>query len=179
MAPYVDHIITPELNTAVDALMRQLLEWQERARRLDPVNARRKRRVLSGMREVEKSVKTNKAKLLLVAPNIGALKQQQQTPKIEEDDDEEEVETQQISVEEEEDTTTTVSNGDDVVYPISSTLEMAKERNIPIVFALSRQRMGKLLGPRKSASVFSILDASGAETLFAQVVAAAAMVAEK
>lgn len=45
-------VITPELNEAAVALLRQLLGWQERLRLADPINAKRKKRLVSGMREV-------------------------------------------------------------------------------------------------------------------------------
>lgn len=163
VAPYVDHVITPELNTAVETFLRQLLEWQERTRRLDPMNARRKRRVLSGMREVEKAVKTSKARLLIVAPNINPLSLVQPNPSEGHIND-------SISVD-----GTAGGGGGDLLdqYPIMGALAMARERSIPIVFALSRQRMGRLLGARKSASAFAVLDASGAEGLMGQVLIAA------
>lgn len=161
--PYVTHIITPELNDATTALLKQLLEWQERTRRLDPVNFKRKRRLISGMREVEKSVKMNKAKLLIIAPNIGPV------PK--------------TTVHIENDGTSHGKNNFPQsppflptlsTYPIQSALDMAKERKIPTVFALTRQRMGKILGARKTASAFVVLDASGAEQLLTKVLEIAA-----
>ena len=33
-------------------MLRRLLEWQERVRQQDPINFKRKRRVVSGLREV-------------------------------------------------------------------------------------------------------------------------------
>ena len=47
-------LITPELNTTAEVLLRRLLEWQERARAADPTNFKRKRRLVSGMREVRR-----------------------------------------------------------------------------------------------------------------------------
>jgi hypothetical protein len=52
VAPYVCQIITPQLNATAEALLRQLLEWQERTRHTDPANFKRKRRLVSGLREV-------------------------------------------------------------------------------------------------------------------------------
>ena len=45
-------VITPELNEAALGLLRQLLAWQERVRQVDPANYKRKRRLVSGLREV-------------------------------------------------------------------------------------------------------------------------------
>jgi ribosomal protein L7Ae-like RNA K-turn-binding protein len=157
--PYVTHIITPELNEATTALLKQLLEWQERTRRLDPVNFKRKRRLISGMREVEKSVKLNKAKLLIIAPNIGPVPAAS-VARIDDDNKEDGDDKNAASP-----SATTLLT----CYPIQSALDMAKERGIPTVFALTRQRMGKILGARKTASAFVVLDVSGAEQLLAKV----------
>lgn len=155
--PYVTHIITPELNVATTALLKQLLEWQERTRRLDPVNFKRKRRLVSGMREVEKSVKMSKAKLLIVAPNIGPVPTTTTT------------ESDATSHDKNNDPLSPLFHPTVLTYPIQAALDMAKERKIPIVFALTRQRMGKILGARKTASAFVVLDASGAEQLLTKV----------
>ena len=45
-------VISPETNAAAEALLAKLHEWQERARLADPMSAKRKRRLVSGMREV-------------------------------------------------------------------------------------------------------------------------------
>jgi ribosomal protein L7Ae-like RNA K-turn-binding protein len=167
--PYVTHIITPELNDATTALLKQLLEWQERTRRLDPVNFKRKRRLISGMREVEKAVKMSKAKLLIVAPNIGPVPTTRHH------------ETESDAARH--DTSNNNNNNNpnpnplssspflsiSSTYPIQAALDMAKDRKIPTIFALTRQRMGKILGARKTASAFVVLDASGAEKLLATV----------
>eukprot|EP00889_Picochlorum_renovo_P005445 jgi/Picre1/32475/NNA_007821.t1 len=58
---YVDQLITNELNQKVSALLQKLIEWQERTRQMDPVNAKKKRRYVCGMREASKAVKLGKA----------------------------------------------------------------------------------------------------------------------
>jgi ribosomal protein L7Ae-like RNA K-turn-binding protein len=138
-APYVDHAITAELNAAVEALLQRLLEWQARAARLDPGNARRKRRLASGMREVLKAVRARRAKALVVAPNVAAVRSGEEA---------------------------------EAGYPVTPLLEAARAAGVPVIFALSRARLGRLLGPRKSASAFAVLDASGAD---AELLAAAAL----
>lgn len=151
-APYVDQMLSPELNTAVEALLRQLLEWQSRVRRLDPANARRKRRLVSGMREVHKMVKTRKAKLLVVAPNVGVVAAPEREgggrdgegPAAEEG---------------------AGGEGDEAEgsFPLAPALALCQEHGVPVVFALSRRRLGKVLGQRKMASAFAVVDAAGAE----------------
>jgi ribosomal protein L7Ae-like RNA K-turn-binding protein len=146
-APYVCQRLTSELNAAVEALLRQLLEWQRRAAAADPANARRKRRLVSGLREVTKAAKMRKAKLVIVAPNVGTVA----LPAGEEDDG---------------------GGGGDGGCPVSAVLAVCAEQGVPVAFALSRARLGRVLGQRKSASAFAVLDASGAE---AQLKAALAL----
>jgi hypothetical protein len=45
-------VITGELNEVAVQLLQLLLGWQERVRLNDPANFKRKRRLVSGMREV-------------------------------------------------------------------------------------------------------------------------------
>ena len=52
--PYVRQVISHELNAVAEAMLRRLLEWQERVRQADPQNFKRKRRVVSGLREVRR-----------------------------------------------------------------------------------------------------------------------------
>ncbi|KAI8114615.1 hypothetical protein M9434_002736 [Picochlorum sp. BPE23] len=125
---YVDQLITDELNQKVSSLLTKLIEWQERTRQMDPVNAKKKRRYVCGMREASKAVKLGKALAVIVAPNIQPLP----------------------------------LNGG-YAYPISALLEECREKKVDIIFALSRRKMGKLLGQRKNASLFALLNVSGAE----------------
>lgn len=126
---YVDHIITPDINTRTIELLQKLLGWQERAKQMNATNAMRKRRLVSGMREVAKAARNGKAKAIIAAPNIASI-----------------VDAKGVSA-----------------CPLSDILEGAKSKHVPVVFALSRQKLGKVLGARKSASAFAILDISGAE----------------
>lgn len=125
---YVDQLITDELNQKTSTLLTKLIEWQERTRQMDPVNAKKKRRYVCGMREASKAVKLGKVLAVIVAPNIQAL---------------------QLN--------------DGYAYPISALLEECREKQVDIIFALSRRKMGKLLGQRKNASLFALLNVSGAE----------------
>ena len=154
---YVNHVITPELNSAVEALLTKLLEWQRRTRAIDPVNAKRKRRVVSGFREVEKFAKNGKAKLIIVAPNVGRL-----AVPVPETETETEIKTETKTERKAERKAET--------DPINHLLQAARQNSIPVVFALSRQRLGRLLGARRTASAFAVLDVSGGETLLSEVI---------
>jgi selenocysteine insertion sequence-binding protein 2 len=65
--------ISAELNAVASALMTRLLELQARTRATDPLKAKARRRVVFGLREVAKAVRTKRAKALLVAPNVEAV----------------------------------------------------------------------------------------------------------
>lgn len=128
---YVDQLITDELNQMASKLLTKLIEWQNRTRQTDPVNAKKKRRYVCGMREASKAVKLGKVLAVIAAPNIQPLP---------------------------------LKEG--VIYPISVLLEECKEKNVDFIFALSRRKMGKLLGQRKNASLFALLNVDGAESDF-------------
>lgn len=169
VAAYVDHVITPEINAATEALLRQLLEWQERTRRLDPVNARRKRRVVSGMREVEKAVRGRKARALIVAPNIehmalvGATTSPSPNDPITSTPSEGGEGVSDAGEEEGDKGGVEGEGATELVCPIEPLLTSARANGVPVVFALSRQRLGRIMGQRKRASAFAVLDASGAD----------------
>lgn len=134
-AKYAQNEITPELNTAVLELLKKLLEWQERVRRTDPANAKRKRRMVCGLREATKLTRLGKVKAIIVAPNINTL----------------------------------INTRGEEENPVEPLLAAAKDKNVSVIFALSRQKMGRLLGRHKSASVFALVDVSGAEELLRSV----------
>lgn len=131
---YVSHTITDELNEQVSLFLSKLIAWQERTRMTDPMNAKKKKRLLCGMREAAKAVKLGKVKALIVAPNIQPLSGRFPT-------------------------------GDKALpsYPVDSIIHECKQRGIPAIFALTRRKMGSLLGQRKNVSLFAVLNAQGAE----------------
>lgn len=111
-----------ELNAVAEALLRRLHDWQERTRATNPHNARRKRRLVSGLREVDKAVRGRKAQALLLAPNVGPIAPTFETPESGSDD----------------------NKGVAQESPITALLALAAEREVPVVFCLSRQRMGRV-----------------------------------
>ncbi|KAL4422574.1 hypothetical protein ABPG75_008771 [Micractinium tetrahymenae] len=152
--PYVNQVITPELNALAEALLRRLLVWQERARLADPLNFKRKRRLVSGMREVEKAIKTRKAKLVLLAPNIASIVADPAAPEAAGGAGSQEAGTGSASG-------SGTGGAAAAECPAEALIALAAEKEVPLVFALSRQRMGKVMGQRKRASAFAVLDANG------------------
>ena len=59
-----------ELDQLCFELIAQLFEYQERLRLRDPIKAKLRRRLVFGLREVKRGIKTGKIKCLIVAPNI-------------------------------------------------------------------------------------------------------------
>ena len=126
---YCDQVITRRLNEAVELMLAKLMYYQERARARDPVKAKARRRVCSGMREVGKLVERGRAKMLVVAPNIeeiaGAL-------------------------------------GLDSL--ITRMVTGCRRANVPVVFALSKARLGAAVTARggSKVSVCAIISYEGA-----------------
>ncbi|KAK9800307.1 hypothetical protein WJX73_010757 [Symbiochloris irregularis] len=52
---------------------------------------------------------------------------------------------------------------------LASILEQAEQNAVPVVFALSRKKLGQVFGCRKKMSAIAILDAGGAEELYGQM----------
>lgn len=134
---YVSHTITDEFNQMVSQFLSKLISWQERSRKMDPMNAKKKKRLVCGMREAAKAVKQGKVKALIVSPNVQPLS---------------------IRVSE---------SGEEVPsYPVDSILQDCETHGVPVCFALTRRKMGNLLGQRKNVSLFAVLNISGAEDDF-------------
>ncbi len=155
---YVTHVITEDLNAKASAFLIKLIEWQARTKEMDPMNAKRKRRWVCGMREAAKAVRLGKVRGLIVAPNV-----------------------QPLEVDRGQDQEHGGGHGQERgqgqgqgqgqgravrQYPVDGILRDAQEHDVPVVFALTRRKMGKLLGQKKSVSIFALLNVQGAERDF-------------
>ncbi|KAK9818831.1 hypothetical protein WJX74_008862 [Apatococcus lobatus] len=136
---YCCQVITADLNKVVVELLQSLLYWQERARALHPAKAKQKKRLVSGLREVAKAVRSKRARVVIVAPNIEHIQ--------------------------------TEGGLDDL---LTSILSQAEELGIPVVFALSRKKLGQVFGCRKKMSAIAVLDYSSAEAMHKRMTALAA-----
>ena len=141
---YVRQVITTELNKEVVALLKELLRFQARALAKDPAKAKAKKRLVSGLREVTKSVSLGRAKAVVVAPNV-----------------------EQVGGD---------AGLDSMVQNIIAT---ARDKGTPVVFALTRNKLGSAMGRRCRMSTVAILDYSGAEELFKGVTKAAKALAKE
>eukprot|EP01025_Chloroclados_australasicus_P031460 TRINITY_DN3179_c1_g1_i11.p1 TRINITY_DN3179_c1_g1~~TRINITY_DN3179_c1_g1_i11.p1 ORF type:complete len:631 (-),score=71.51 TRINITY_DN3179_c1_g1_i11:764-2656(-) len=131
---YCTQIISSELNTLVVEFLQTLYKFQERQMVNDPINAKARRRMVSGLREVGKVVKNNKAKCIILAPNIERIESQ--------------------------------GGLDDKLEEL---LDLCKQQEIQVVYALSRKRLGQVFGSRKKMSAIAILNMSGAQEMYNQI----------
>lgn len=67
---YGRQVVTPALNGATAALLTRLLELQARLRAREPLKAKARQRLVFGLRECGKALRTRRAKALFVAPNV-------------------------------------------------------------------------------------------------------------
>ena len=67
---YANQVITAELNDATQTCVAELKRFQDRLYFKDPIKAKMRRRLVFGLREVTKGVQLEKAKCVIVAPNI-------------------------------------------------------------------------------------------------------------
>ena len=63
-------MVTDEVNRAAEALLLDLVRFQDRAYLKDPIKARSKRRYVCGLREVYKHLEVGKLKCVIVPPNL-------------------------------------------------------------------------------------------------------------
>lgn len=70
---YVNQALSPQLDDVLARMLEKLFRFQERARIEDPIKAKSKRRLVLGLREVRKAVKTKRCIAVIVAPNIESL----------------------------------------------------------------------------------------------------------
>ena len=128
---YAEQVVTPEVNKSVVECIGELKRFQDRLYFKDPIKAKMRRRLVFGLREVHKYVTLQRAKALVIAPNIEETEQE--------------------------------GGLDDVLGKI---IEEAKANGTPLIFALTRGRLGQIVGKRMRISALAVLDESGAEQQF-------------
>ena len=128
---YAEQVVTPEVNKSVVECIGELKRFQDRLYFKDPIKAKMRRRLVFGLREVHKYVSLQRAKALVIAPNIEETEQE--------------------------------GGLDDVLGKI---IEEAKANGTPLIFALTRGRLGQIVGKRMRISALAVLDESGAEQQF-------------
>eukprot|EP00743_Colponemidia_sp_Colp-15_P009150 GILK01009984.1.p1 GENE.GILK01009984.1~~GILK01009984.1.p1 ORF type:complete len:406 (-),score=71.13 GILK01009984.1:90-1208(-) len=132
---YVDQQLSVELDEVVGALVADLHRFQERMKAMEPLKAKMRRRMVTGLREVTRGIKANKIKSIICAPNIEKI--------------------------------ATQGGLDDKIAEI---LQLCKERDVPVVYALSKGKLGKALGKPLRVSVIGIYNYDGAHELYKKMI---------
>ncbi|XP_008830008.1 selenocysteine insertion sequence-binding protein 2-like isoform X2 [Nannospalax galili] len=132
---YCNQVLSKEIDECVTVLLQELVSFQERTYQKDPVRAKARRRLVMGLREVTKHMKSNKIKCVIISPNCEKIQ----------------------------------SKGglDEALYNV---IAMAREQEIPFVFALGRKALGRCVNKLVPVSVVGIFNYFGAENLFNKLV---------
>ena len=140
---YVVQAFSLELESALYAMVSKLRDLQRRQQLRDPLKAKLRRRFVVGLREVHKGVKLGKVKCVIIAANIEMGMQ----GLIEEGID-------------------SVVNG---LINACKPNAVVGRREVPIVFAPSRTRLGKALGKHVSISALGVYSPDGANEEYKKV----------
>lgn len=124
-----------EVKTLLVEMLSELMRLQLRALHEGTKNAKARRRVVAGLREVARGIRANKVKMVVMANNLdeyGAI--------------------------------------DDKLQEI---LDLAVEKDIPILFELSKRVLGKAVGKKIKVSVVGVQNTDGAHRQFVKLVSLA------
>ena len=140
---YVTQNLDIELDQIVSSMLRTLFKFQEKARLVDPLKAKQSRRIVLGLREVFRGVRTKRAKAVIVATDI------EESP--------------------------TDGGLDSRVRGI---IGMAEEHDIPVIYSLTRRRLGKALKKVKTSCI-AIQSGDGAWEELKKAIKTAAALADE
>ncbi|XP_067886221.1 selenocysteine insertion sequence-binding protein 2-like isoform X2 [Heterodontus francisci] len=132
---YCSQVLSKEVDNYVTDLLKELVRFQDRLYQKDPIKAKKKRRIVMGLREVLKHLKLKRLKCVIISPNCERIQ----------------------------------SKGglDEALHTI---IEVAREQEIPFVFALNRKALGRCVNKAVPVSVVGIFSYDGAENQFHQMV---------
>jgi ribosomal protein L7Ae-like RNA K-turn-binding protein len=163
----VNQLPTPELDALVVEMLSNLFRFQERLRLTSPAKAKAKRRLVMGIREVLRGLRAGNVKMVIAAPNIDTAAVTGATAAAD-----------AVTTSGDTAAATDVAALDgsavaaaavtDVVHtnPLDDTvaeiLAAAAEREVPVVFALSKRRLGRALQKQIKVSIVGIYSFEGA-----------------
>lgn len=147
---YCNQVLSKEIDESVTLLLQELVRFQERVYQKDPTKAKSKRRLVMGLREVTKHMKLQTIKCVIISPNCEKIQAKGEW-------------FSQFKKKK--------KNTDLFVYHVSGGLDealynviaMAREQEIPFVFALGRKALGRCVNKLVPVSVVGIFNFSGAE----------------
>lgn len=156
---YVHQLVSPEVNEATSALLSELQRLQERAHLKDPVKAAMRKRFVCGLREVQRALKANKAKALIVTHNV---------ERISAEDGLDEMMMQLMRLCEHQ-----LEWAYDESSRTSAQHMVPREVAVPIIFAFTRRSLSRALHRSAKASCCAVLSYDGVSEQFKAAVAAA------
>jgi len=142
---YVDQALSSKLDKIVATMLKRLMELQERLRLKDPVRSQMRRRLVFGFREVLRGIRSRRCMCIILAPN-----------------------TEQGTGAHPGGLDQTVKELIDRCQPTEDEIEQGKE-GVPVVFALSKARLGATLGKQIKVSVVGLYNADGAHEEYKQM----------
>eukprot|EP00516_Mucochytrium_quahogii_P006425 CAMPEP_0203747386 /NCGR_PEP_ID=MMETSP0098-20131031/2552_1 /ASSEMBLY_ACC=CAM_ASM_000208 /TAXON_ID=96639 /ORGANISM=" , Strain NY0313808BC1" /LENGTH=677 /DNA_ID=CAMNT_0050635799 /DNA_START=121 /DNA_END=2154 /DNA_ORIENTATION=+ len=137
---YVCQSLSVELNDVVTTLLGRLMFLQERLRKKDPMKLQMRRRLVFGLREVNRGIRSRRCKCIIVALNI---------------------EKGPVSSLGEVGLDKAVKELIDNSSPTAEEMERGVE-GVEVVFALTRKALGKALGKQRKVSAVGIYNLDGA-----------------
>jgi selenocysteine insertion sequence-binding protein 2 len=73
---YCTHLVTDKINASVENLMMDLMRFQDRVHKNEPLKFKAKRRYICGLREVKKHLTLKRLKCVIVPPNLQRIQSQ-------------------------------------------------------------------------------------------------------
>jgi selenocysteine insertion sequence-binding protein 2 len=123
-----------EVKSLLIEMLGELMRLQHRA--IEDKNAKARRRIVMGLREVARGIRSHKVKMIVMANNLdqyGAIDEK-----------------------------------------LQDILDLAREKDVPVIFELNKRRLGKAVGKAIKVSVVGIQNADGAHQQFKKLVSLAA-----
>ncbi|KAF4658234.1 SIS binding protein [Perkinsus chesapeaki] len=152
---YVHQYLSPELDSLVLSMLEDLCRYQERAKE-NPAKFKKRKRFVTGLREVERALRLGKLQGIIVAPNMHS---SESSGGLDE---------HVVGVVEEasmgggrSSATASSRNGGNKISP--------DRPPVPVVFALSKNRLGKACGKPVRQCAVGLLSVEGAESKWKQV----------
>ncbi|KAF4699269.1 SIS binding protein [Perkinsus olseni] len=141
--------LSPELDALVQDMLEDLHRYQERAKE-NPAKFKKRKRFVTGLREVSRALRLGKLKGVIVAPNMHS---SESSGGLDE---------RVVEIVDE------ASMGGGSSAPAKSKLDTDRQA-VPVVFALSKNRLGKACGKPVRQCAVGLLSVEGAERKWKQI----------
>jgi selenocysteine insertion sequence-binding protein 2 len=165
---YVNQLPTPELDALVVEMLSNLFRFQERLRLTSPAKAKAKRRLVMGIREVLRGLRAGNVKMVIAAPNIDTAAVTGATAAGDTVTTSGEAAAAEAVAAQDGGAAAAAAAATDVVHTnplddkVAEILAAAAEREVPVVFALSKRRLGRALQKQIKVSIVGVYSFEGA-----------------